>query len=362
MEKIFLRKILLLVLAIAFSLSACGKSKDPQATPDANSEAPGNEAEQTDAPAPDSSATASISDYFAVKSNTCYIYESPTHADLRQECFVTYTEGSRIQRRVAAPKMSSTEIIEYKDGTLTLIYGEPVFYFFENLLDVEPNMSFVILKEPLQVGQTWKPDEYSDVEITSMSTRIDTPVGSYDCMEVSTSYVDGRLQKEYYAPLVGLVKTTYTNAEATVLEYSLMEVVEGAALDVYTSFYKPGTEPEERSVQIITNADLAAIFNTEFHAPFSDGTQSLPESVTLDKLVVDRSENCVYMDFSSDLSALDNELDILKALSDTLGNFFDTAKAKPLEHGGEYSSDNVTYGAEDFIEVDLKSASALNFE
>jgi hypothetical protein len=297
-----------------------------------------------------------------MKSNTCYIYESPTHADLRQECFVTYTEGDRIQRRVAAPKMSSTEIIEYKDGALALIYGEPVFYFFESLLDVEPNMSFVILKEPLQTGQTWKPDEYSDVEITSMSTRIDTPAGSFDCMEVSTSYVDGRIQKEYYAPQVGLVKTTYTNAESTALEFSLTEMIEGAALDVYTSFYKPGTEPEERSVQVVTNTDLAEVFNTELHKPFSDGTQILPDSVALDMLVVDRTENCVYMDLSSDLAELGNEVEILKALSDTIGNFFDTAKAKPLERGGEYSSANISYGIDDFIEVDLKSASGLLLE
>jgi hypothetical protein len=223
-------------------------------------------------------------------------------------------------------------------------------------------MAFVILKEPLQVGQTWKPDEYSDVEITSMSTRVDTPAGSYDAMEVSTTYMDGRVQQEYYAPGVGLIKTAYTNAEGTLLEYSLMEIVEGAALDVSASFYNPGADPEERSIQVTTNADLAALFNDELHKPFADGVLLLPDTVTLDRLVVDRTENCVYMDLSSDLSELENETETLKALADTLGNFYDTARAKPLEHGGEYSSAAITYGAEDYIEVDLKSASALTIE
>jgi hypothetical protein len=346
------------ILSIAFSLClllgafGCGGKGGDDVPP---AEAASETAAQTGDPS-----GKSVMDYFTLKSNTYYEYESSTHDELSQQSYVSYTGGNRIQRRVSASSMSSTEVIEYKDGALALIFGEPTFYFFESLLDVEPNMSLIILKEPLFEGQTWKPDEYSDVVVTSMETQVATPSGNYSAMEVTTSYTDGRLQREYYAPGVGLVRTEYTTADGSTLDYSLARVSEGAELEVLTDFYNLDGEALERSVSLGTNADLAAIFTNELHKPVAGGEPLLPENVSILDLEVDRSENCVIMNLSSDLGLLgDTEVKTLQALADTLGNFFDVANARPLANTSMYSTANASFGPGDTLAVDLKSANHL---
>jgi hypothetical protein len=334
------------ILILILLLPSCGAKDGIEET-----SAPEDPAVTESAETIESGGGESIAEYFFVKSNTCYQYESSI-PDLNQQVYVTYTGNDRIQRWVSAQKMSSTEVIEYKNGELKLIFGEPTFYYMENLLSVEPTLGFIILKEPLQVGQKWAPDEYTQVEITSMNSPVSTSSGDYEAMEISSTSTDGRVQREYYAKNVGLVKTEYTSSEGSLYDFSLKSI-ESATLDFPAYFYPIGDgEKEERFIRFTTDSDLAELISDEMHIPLEGGLSLLPEGVRINSLDVDRTVGGIAADLSSTLESFGTlEEQAVQAIADTLGNFYDISKVKLTVSGASYKP-----SGDGFIEVRLESA------
>jgi hypothetical protein len=316
---------------------------------------PADAAVSESVPAPSTNAAAelpSISNYFPIKTNTFYEFESPTLADLNQQVYVTYAEGNRVQRRVSTEKATATEVLEYANGQLRLVFGEPQFYYYENILTAEPSMDTLLLQEPLQVGQKWSMNADMSAEITDMEAIIATPFGELKTMEVTASFASGQTQKEYYAPDIGLVKTVYDTREYGLVEYSLVRVTEQAALNPTLNVYFVNggqLTPEEKTIEISTNSDLAAVFSQALRDSAQGYADLLPADAKINSIRIDRAVGGLYLDLSQEFmnaanAAGDSEQIILQGMADTLGGFFDISKIHITIDGVDYKM-----GAEEWL-------------
>lgn len=354
MIKTILHAMPISAMSILLLLTACGKnapetgenlqaSGDPVATDAATDysqepEASGGLSASGD-PVPDMST--SVADYFPIKSNTFYMYECAEQPVINQEHYITYateTNGvMRVQRRVSSGKVSSTEVLEISRGELRFIYGEPMFYFFEDLTSVTPNSSMIVLKEPLEIGQKWTPNESSRAEITATDVPVRTAAGSFECLEITTTYPEQNfVQREYYAHGVGMVKTVYPSDEGMEYNLELTNIIEGKGMDIETVFYarsSEGIKEEARTITFATNGDLLSIFNDAFSIKSADGFEWLPGGSQIKTIEPDRVNDKIIITMEGDMG---DEL-VLQSIADTLGVFYDTISADVICGGTTHS-------------------------
>jgi len=343
-------KKLVLTAAAVLIITSCGGA-------DNNIETPTDPPVQTGMPV-QTEAPGVISDYFPVRTNTNYHYESPGNNELTQDIYITYTGGSRVQRRAASNKVSSTEVLQYQEGELRLVFGEPNFYFFEDLTSVEPMTDMLLLKEPLIKGQKWDLDSTGVSEITALDISVPMPGGDLQAMEVTTIFTDGRKQKEYYSKGVGLIKTVYTTTDGRSLEILLTDVTEQTALLVSVDFFYPdagseaGYGKEERQLQINTNSDLASLFTEQLKTEGQSGYTWLAGGAVIDSIEVDRVNDTAIVTFS-DNEGINSEEGI-QTLADTLGHFYGVSKVRPEVPGSDFTAGGKTFGPLDFITVTVE--------
>ena len=142
------------------------------------------------------------------------MYKRQGNEYAEQKTFIEFVEGNRAQMKIMNSGTNFVKVLEYKNGELTEVFAEGEFYHIENMLNANTNSNNIVLKEPLEVGNTWSNNEGSTMEITSLDRKIETPSGTYDALEVTTEFKDGGRQREYYAKDIGcLLYTSETAVE-----------------------------------------------------------------------------------------------------------------------------------------------------
>jgi len=326
-----MKKLFLAVAAAVFTLASCGGNNN-QTNEDA-----------------------AIRGYFPLITNAHYYYESPGRADFAQDVYNTYLNGDIIQRRAASAKIATTEVLRIQNGAVTLIYGDPHYYFYEDITSAAPNTQMILLKEPFEKGQKWTQDASGQCEITGMDVPVITPSGNYNAMEVTTTFSDGRSQKEYYAKGVGLVKTAYKGTDGSNIEISLVKIEKNAALTVPVDFYYPdanqpqGFGKDEKDIDINTNSDLVKLINNQMKTAGTTGYVWLPGNTAINSINVDRANDILVADFSDDTGV--NTQNGLQAIANTLGQFYGVSKVRPTVKGGNYTAEGKSYGPSDSLTV-----------
>lgn len=75
-------------------------------------------------------------------------------------------------------------------------------------------MSEVILKEPIEVGNTWRSGE-KQYKIEAIDAVIDTPAGKFeDCIQITVTAEEYNSQSNvYYKPHLGLIRQEYLSED-----------------------------------------------------------------------------------------------------------------------------------------------------
>ncbi|MBU5312561.1 GerMN domain-containing protein [Tissierella carlieri] len=291
-----------------------------------------------------------IADYYPFKENTIMDYEGIGNEYAEQKTFIEFVEGNRAQMKIMNPGTVFVKVMEYKDGALTEVFAEGEFYHIENMLNANTNSSNTILKEPLQVGNTWSNDEGSTMEITSLDRKIETPSGTYNALEVTTEFKDGRNQKEYYAKDIGLVARIYNDGEYEVK--TLLEEIENSKHEMEILSYYPtsediGTAYIEQDMEFGTNDSIEEILaNIMKNPPSSKLISPISKNTNINKIHLNRESWTLEVDFSKELLIDMNagsslELEILKSIVNTLGKFYDVEKVYITIEGSPYESGHI---------------------
>lgn len=309
------------------------------------------------------SETLTIKDYFPFKDNIVMDYEGRGFEYAEQITFFEFVEGNRAQMKIMNPGTVLVSVLENKNGALREVYFEGEFYHIENMINTSSNTDNIILKEPLEVGNTWLDAQGNSMEITSVDQEIDTPSGTYKALEVTTEYENGESLKEYYAKDIGLVAKIYEYDEfkvETLLKNTEIKKQELEIMSFYPTKYDIGTAYVIRDIEFATNDNIESILEDIMKNPPNDKLlPTISMNTKINSIHLDRDSWTLKVDFSKELfgdmnagSSLENE--ILKSITNTLGKFYDVEKVylsiddKPYESGhfginqGEYFSVDTT--------------------
>ncbi|MDV3427987.1 MAG: hypothetical protein LIR50_13355, partial [Bacillota bacterium] len=150
--------------------------------------------------------TEKIEAFYPFLSNVKYSYQGEGNEYAAYIQYTDYIQGNKIQLRTDNGGTETVNVLEMKNGQLTLVYSLNECYYRENFINKAANKNEVLLKEPLKKGNSWTLSDGTKRSITNMEAEIAAAAGTYKCIEVTTEYKDST-RKDYYAENIGLVKT-----------------------------------------------------------------------------------------------------------------------------------------------------------
>ena len=276
-----------------------------------------------------------IPDYFPFVADVQYEY-SATWEAADYQVYNAYIRGNAVQRLVSGPSRDSVEVLEYKDGALRMQFGDPYYYFYEDITDAEPNNDRIVLMEPLVVGTEWSEASGEASRITSLDAPVETPLGSYAALEVTvTPAGGGGTQLFYYAKGIGLVKFVYHLPEFDVVG-TLSAVYPETGLRRAAEFYWPSSDKDNRSewrteiraLVLRTNGDFAPQIEEELKDPPEGAASALPDDARILGIGIDRSTGIAYIE----MSIATDEI-VWQAVANVVGNFYDADQVRFVADG-----------------------------
>jgi translation elongation factor P/translation initiation factor 5A len=299
-----MKKLLVISIVLAVILTACNNIAVPPEEPD-NGE------------------KVSIEEFYPITENTKYSYEGEGNEFATYVSFVDYVSNNRIQNRTNNGGTETVNVYEIKDDQLTLLYSRGETYFRHNFLNKEYGEGKVLLKGPLEEGNSWAYDENTTATITNLSKEIVTTLGNYQAIEVTLEGEQGKTVN-YYAKDVGLIKTI-SSGESYEVSSTLSSIENNIPLIQTIALFYPNTDGS------IDTIDVQIEFNT------NDEPKDIIEEVVkelsvyeilspntiINELYFDEEENSVHIDLSDDFISEMNagasfENLILQSLTNTL--------------------------------------------
>ncbi|MCL2852197.1 MAG: GerMN domain-containing protein [Defluviitaleaceae bacterium] len=305
--------------------------------------------------------------FFPLMPDTMIIYtvegmESPG----TRMIYNTYISGNRAQRMVTASHFPpSLEIIEAGEEQVRLIFGDPFHYNIENLTHVAPSIDFIILQGPIEVGTSWSNGPEIS-QITAVDAQVETPVGTFTAIQVTTTTPGGFEERYYYAEGVGLVKSVHPNELGTFV-VTMYEILRGpATLPLFVLFpniVENTIEVEPRPLSVLTNTDIVPLLAHELSTPPPAAAPLLPYAAALNSIEIHRAENLAHVDLSSSFRDWQDFGDgtmstVFMALTNTIGLFAEVTHVSysidgaPFEWGQIQLAVGEAVRVQDFSEIE----------
>ena len=309
-----------------------------------------------------------IEDFFPFVEGATYIFVSD---DLigNQEYFTSYVNGNKMQQRITAHNNETTVVLENSNGKLVQTFSFLEHYLYEDVTKAYENMSLVILSEPLKLDHSWDRgtspigENFGTSTITSIDSVVETPMGTFNAIEVTTEMENG-IETAYYARDIGLIKIDYTttspDATITVVSY-LDDIIMGQGFEVTQEFYFLDNMlmdfvAEERELKIGANHNFIGMFENELRRVNSeDALPILNADTNINYIQIDRRNSLVTVDFSSNfldnVSGSTQEDMVLQALASTFGRFYNVDNFLITLDGNNYESGHFSFDEDNLITV-----------
>ena len=290
-----------------------------------------------------------INDYFSFKANTKYTYEGIGNEFASYYVLIDYLDGNRVQLRLNNGGTEIVQVLENKDGKLTMLLSRAECYYRENLTQSPSSNAEILLKEPLIKGTTWTLSDNRKRYISNVEVKVTTPLGIYKTLEVTTK---GKNDKtlDYYAPNVGLVKTVFIS-NGDQVSSSLSKIENNVSLTQSLEFYYPNVDGSILNFvykQLIfkTNDITRIKIETAYKdLPKGNIIGVLSPNTKIKSLYLNK-DNVVYVDFTKELISEMNkgagfESMILQSITNTLGRYYGVNKVYITVEGKPYASGHI---------------------
>lgn len=132
---------------------------------------------------------------------------------------VVFASSNRVQMKENNGGTMTDTVYEITDTQVKEIYFKPESYEKENYLEQTANRNKILLKLPLERGQTWE-DAENEWEVVSENISVDTPAGKFDnCIKIKISPQPSQSTAttyEYYKQGIGMVKREFISGNQTI--------------------------------------------------------------------------------------------------------------------------------------------------
>lgn len=304
----------------------------------------------------------SVLDYFPFLENKLYQYEGRGNEFAEKQVYFEFIEGKKAQFKTINPATNIVRVVEYEDGELREIYFEGEFYHVENMLEVRESSSNVILKEPLEEGNSWQTVDGYNRTITGLDVEIQTPMDNFQALEVTTDFGQGKALKEYFARDIGMVASIYEEEDFKV-ESLLKSIEDGPLVFDMEAYYPLFTDIElvyvKDKIEFYTNGSIEKLLEEMLKKPKSEDLISpIPQSSVINWIKLDRTSWTLAVDFSKELLRNMNvgssmETVILESIVNTLGRFYDVEKVYISLEERPYESGHYALNEDEFFTVDI---------
>lgn len=349
-----IKTISILICSIIFMNGCSSKNRNqsvttPSATIATNSQA----ASTTQAELP------KLSEYYPFEKNVKYIYEGSGNEYASYNLYNDYFNENKIQQRTNNGGTEAVRVIELNAGKLTRTFLRGEVYYRENFLDKSEGEPEILLMEPIIVGNSWKIKDSQKRTITNTAAEVETPMGNYKAIEVTTETPDGK-NIDYYAKNIGLVKTIFITGDFKVISV-LKSIEKEVPLVSSVKLYYPVKDNDKlhyisKDIAFFTN-DITKQKLAQAYKEVAENILGRPltTSVAVNSLYLNNDRK-VYVDMNSAFIEEINknkayERGILQSIANTLGNYYNAQEVVLTIEGKLYKSDNITMKKGEAIKV-----------
>ena len=303
-----------------------------------------------------------ISDYFPFMENKLFDYEGIGNEFAEKQVYFEFIEGNKAQLKIINPATNVVRVLAYEENQLREIYVEGEFYHIENMLDVKEEQSNVILMEPLEIGNSWETVDGYHRSITGLDVEIETPMDTFEALEVTTDFGDGKTKKDYFVRDIGMVASIYEDGAFEV--ETLLKSIEDGPLELDIEAYYPLYSDIEvvytkDKINFYTNQRIEKSLEDLLKNPPSDDLISpIPQTSIINWIKLDRSSWTLVVDFSKELITemrvgSSMETVILDSIVNTLGRFYDVENVYISVEGRPYETGHFALLEDEFFSVDV---------
>jgi len=296
-----------------------------------------------------------ISDYFPFTANLKTVYEGQGNEYASKTEYVDYIKGDKIQIRSDNGGTVSARVLQNINGELIQLNSKGEVYYKQDMTADEPTQNNVLLKEPLKKGTEWTLADGSKRAITAVDMSVTTPSGDYKALEVTTTFADSSVTKDYYGVNKGLVKSVWSQ-NGTEVSSSLKEYVTDASFTTTVRLYNfqvtdtdIQTVYKESQISLKTNEEIKDNLQNRFKESLGAATRTVPlmsTNTVINKLYVKPDEGIAYIDFSKQFvtemnAGTTKETGVLRSVTNTIGHYYGVDKVIITLDGGVYSSGHI---------------------
>ena len=303
-------------------------------------------------------------DFYPLKADTEYVYEGSGN---EYASFVTYVDyldpsGGRLQTRTNNGGTETVRVLEFKDGKLYVTQTVPECYYRDNFMDtVVDGESEILLVEPLIPGTGWTLSDGRKRTITASDVWIETPIGKFQALEVTTEGEDNVI-KDYYAKHTGLVKSVFTSEDFEVSS-TLSRINKAVPLTRDIVLFYPDSDgniyTEVTTLSFHTNDNTGEVLSgiLKAEAPKPTYLPLLSKNTKINSLYLGE-DRIVYLDLSSEFIEESNtgagfEQLLLQSMANTLGMYYSAEEISLTIDGKPYESGHILMKKGETIKVNL---------
>ncbi len=292
-----------------------------------------------------------IESYFPIQQNIKYIYEV-NEQGLFYEVTSDYTSEDMIQLRVRGNEDVIISLIQVKDGKAINKISMEEKYFRQNILNFSEqgnngNKTEILLMEPFIVGTEWITED-SKRKITNVESKVETAIGTYDAIEVTTK-ANNKTTVDYYAKNIGLIKSVIITGDKTTTVV-LKEIQKNSSLVEEIQYYYPDYKKMKISckthvTEFQTNESPELVI-TENYKKILFGEHSVLTKNTKINNISYNKDKTLHIDFNNFL--IDDtkhkslyEGMVLQSITNTYGRFYGADQVRFTIENEDYKSKHI---------------------
>lgn len=321
----------------------------------------------------------SIEDYYPIEKNTNYVYSGHGSEYASYEKYVDYIsrDGRVVQYREVNAGTTMARVVELRAGELRRSYSRGEAYYREDYI-LNPVLRRregiereVLLREPLEVGNSWTLEDGRVRSITEVDLAVETPSGEYRAIEVTTED-DEYITRDYYAEGIGHIKSVFDAGDGFEVVSELEEIQRDVAFEDRVNLYYPDLDADTyrykaTPVEFKTN-DITRMVLRDLYRRRPEGHDLgavLTPNTNINYLYLN-AKNEVYIDLSEDFIGEMNagayyETMLLNSLALTFGDYYNQAERIYLTIDGEdYESGHILLRKGEYMEVDYDNRSMMD--
>lgn len=354
------------LILFSFILGGCGLFRnvnedpvpeDPTEQIDETPEETDENGEMVDEPDESESAEETVNQELAAwmprLDNVFYTYAGDGNEYASYTWYPQFNQENYYQVATSNSGTTLAEVFEYREDEIVRTFRMGEVYYRDNFTSIgttgDGSAEETVLQLPIEVGTSWSGDE-SEYEITAVNHEIEVPAGTFQTIEVTSTF-ENSVSRRYYAEDVGLVYQV-TETEGVEISSSLetmdTEVPEVIDFTVYVPDEQAmGMDTVDAQLMLNTN-DPARVAITELLSGNVEGYEDveiLPEGTVINYLFKNDS-NIVEVDVSREFvenmnAGTTGEIFFLNNLANTLLDYYGSNEALLTVDGEPYEGGHI---------------------